>query len=546
MIINGTGGSDFLVGTLFDDTINGKNGHDILVGDLFDDGVGQPDIIIECEAGVGEDFDPLTPGGNNQNHASQNDVLDDGAGSDIVVGDAYVLGFGDLMLNALAGTGGFMGGDGGDSNNVFCFSDTFVPGAGNDLIIGDVYYTLGFGDAELNAAAGSSGQGRFRFSPHGPGGNGGDNNVVMAFNDTMSDDVVSAGDDRMVGDVYATGTVGVEDVMNALAGAAGREGGNGGDTNQVYAYNDLLNGGAGSDQIVGDNFRASGTGDIELNAFAGSGGDGAGGGNGGDFIVGDVSQEGSPNNDVTFSIKSGSAGAGGGAGGTGNSVSAFDDQLIGGAGGDFLIGDAYHPGDPENVRVTIDGSTGNSIHAFQDVLDGGPGGDLLFGDFFAAPGSDPAVLTIIGSFTGQDRLFADTLDGGAGSDQLIGGLGSDTMTGGTGGDLFAYRAGDLFDLLGGVPQGTPPVDLITDFRAPSQGNDVLDLRDLLDSLGFDKPGGDDINDWLVYQAGGGNGTISIDQDGLANGAAFAPMLTLAGFTAGVDIDTMVNNNQLLI
>ena len=101
--------------------------------------------------------------------------------------------------------------------------------------------------------------------------NGGDNNIVMAFNDTMSDDAVSAGDDLMVGDVFGVGTVGVDDVLNALAGAAGREGGNGGDGNQVYAYNDFLNGGAGSDLIVGDNYRASGSGDIELNAFAGSG-----------------------------------------------------------------------------------------------------------------------------------------------------------------------------------------------------------------------------------------------------------------------------------
>ena len=554
-IVDGGNGNDLIDASEGNDTINGKNGNDILVGDLFNNGVGQPDIIIECEAGVGEEFDPLTPGGDNQNHASHNDVLDDGAGSDIVVGDAYVLGFGDLMLNALAGTGGFMGGAGGNDNSVLCFSDTFVPGAGNDLIVGDVYYTVGFGDVELNAAAGSSGQGRFAFSPHGPGGNGGDLNIVMAFNDTMSDEVPSAGNDLMVGDVLGQNTAGVDDMLNALAGAGGKDGGDGGDNNLVVAFNDLLNGGTGSDLIVGDNYRVSGTGDIELNAFAGSGGDGAGGGaggnhntvvafndllnggTGGDLIVGDVYQGGDAGNDVLISIKSGHPASGNG----GNSVSAFNDRLLGGTGDDFLIGDAYHPGDPENVRVTIDSYAGpNAIHAFQDVLDGGFGSDFLVGDFLADPGSDPAQLTIIGSFTGQDRLFADTLDGGAGSDHLIGGLGADTMTGGTGRDLFDYRAGDLFDMLGGVAQGTPPVDVITDFVG--NNTDLIDLSDLLASLGFNKPV-HNITDWLDYTfVAGGAGTISIDQDGAASN--YLPMLTLSGFTTGVNINAMIMNGEL--
>ena len=555
MIINGTKKTDFLVGTSLDDTIDGKSGDDTVVGDRFNNGIGFPDIILECNAGEGADFVP-TPGADGLSHSSHNDTLIGGKGDDIVVGEAYVLAFGDLQLNALAGTGGFMGGPGGDNNSVDCYNDFFDPGKGNDIVVGDVYYTVGPADPELTAAAGSAGQGHFSFFPHGPGGDGGDGNVSNAFNDVMGDDTSNDGHDILVGDVFAQNTNGSDDHLNALAGAAGLDGGDGGDDNEVHAFNDLLNGGNGGDLIVGDDWRSSGTGDIVLDAFAGTGGDGVTGGIGGsnntveafsdtlfgadgsDFIVGDAYQTSHPTSEIEFHVLAGAPGFDGSAGGTGNVVTAFNDELFGNNGSDFLIGDASHTSATDGVEVTVSGTPGNVINAFQDVLDGGRGDDLLVGDFAYStpPGSDPAVLSIIGSFTGQDRLFADTLDGGDGADLLIGGLGADTMTGGAGADLFTYLGGDLFDLVGGVPKGAPPVDLITDFKG--KGTDVIDLRDLLDSLGFDASAGDDINDWLTYTfVLGGDGTISIDQDGSASN--YLPMLTLAGFTTGVDIDTMV-------
>ncbi len=560
--LNGTSGSDFLVGSILDDTINGKSGSDILVGDLFNAGAGHPDIILECNAGVGADFYPLTDGANNVSHASHNDWIDDGSGSDRVVGDAFAIEYAELQLNALSGTGGLFGGDGGNNNSVRCFSDIFVPGTGSDLLVGDVFHIDGQDDAELNAAAGSSGLGHFSFFPHGPGGNGGDGNLTEAFNDFMSDDAPNAGGDLIVGDVYGIG--GSTEFLNALAGAAGRDGGDGGNDNVVRAFNDQLVGGTGSDQLVGDVLGENGNDDMVFNAFAGTGGDGATGGDGGDnntvdafadilfggtggdLLIGDAFQNTDPTQDIDFFLKAGAAGSGGSLGGTGNTLNAFSDSLFGNQGDDFLIGDSFRVSGTDAIEVLVAGSAGNTINAFQDHLDGGLGSDRLIGDFFGGGTSDPALLDISGSFTGRNRLFADSLYGDSGSDQLTGGLGADTMTGGSGKDVFFFVAGDLFDLSGGVPLGTPPVDLITDFKP--FGADVLNFSDLLSSLGFDLPGGDNINDWLAYQVVGNNSTILIDQDG-AGGAftTFESMLDLANFTSIANaVSTMVSLGEVVI
>lgn len=549
----GSPGGDFLVGDPANDTIEGRAGGDILIGDLEDPGVGHPDLILECEAGVGEIFGS-DPGLDSQTHASHNDVIDDGPGGDRVVGEAFALEYGDLQLNALSGVGALSGGAGGHNNTVRCFNDLFLSGTGGDQFVGDVFHIDGQDEAELNAAAGASGLGHFSFFPHGPGGNGGNGNLVEAFNDSMSDEQPNAGNDLLVGDVFGQGAA--TQALNALAGTGGHGGGSGGNANVVRAFNDFLIGDAGQDQMVGDVFHVGGNDDMVFRARAGTGGDDPGGGPGGffntltafadtlfggaggDLVIGDAYNVTGPGDEIDFFVGASATGQNfGGVGGNGNIVAAFNDRLFGGLGDDWLIGDARHVGGTEAIVAQIEGPSGNQIDAFQDVLDGGAGDDRLFGDFFGDVASDPASIQVSGAFAGGGQLFSDTLDGGAGADTLVGGLGADSMIGGAGKDDFTYLAGDLFDVAGG---GGPPIDTVADFKV----GDVLDLSDLLADLGYSPPG-DVLSDWLRYQVSGGDGLISIDMDGLAGGAAFQPFIILTGFVTGGSA-TLMQSNGLLV
>ncbi len=66
-----------------------------------------------------------------------------------------------------------------------------------------------------------------------------------------------------------------------------------------------------------------------------------------------------------------------------------------------------------------------------------------------------------------------------GNDTLYGGSGLNTMTGGSGDDTFVIDPSAL-------TEGISLVDVIADFT-PGAGNDILDLSDLLASLGANAP-----------------------------------------------------------
>jgi Ca2+-binding RTX toxin-like protein len=88
---------------------------------------------------------------------------------------------------------------------------------------------------------------------------------------------------------------------------------------------------------------------------------------------------------------------------------------------------------------------------------------------------DDAGLTALVGDGGEDYLFGyggnDSLVGNGGDDILLGGQGNDTMTGGAGSDIFRWQAGET---------GT---DTVMDFHRVSGDSDVLDLSDLLSSIG---------------------------------------------------------------
>ncbi len=156
------------------------------------------------------------------------------------------------------------------------------------------------------------------------------------------------------------------------------------------------------------------------------------------------------------------------------------------------------------------GGTGN------DTLSGGAGDDILYGG-----------------------LGDDTLVGGNGDDVLIGGKGDDTLTGGLGDDVFKWELNDQASI------GTVSNDVITDF---GNGDDVLDLRDLLVDEDGDKP----LSDFLSVAEDGDDLVFQVTHDGGSGGADQTIRLEgkqFADFDAGnADelIQNMLDSGQLKI
>ena len=208
--------------------------------------------------------------------------------------------------------------------------------------------------------------------------------------------------------------------------------------------NDILDGGAGNDIMIGDGSTIRGTGrggndtmlggdgddrmygdaytgffnvppgavipDAGIANFASGGDDYMDGGNGNDTIVGDAL------NFSSFRFGGDPHGSGGA------------DTLIGSDGDDLLIGDA--------VFIFVGGTA--SVSGGDDRLFGGEGNDRLFGD---SMGSDSGR-------GGNDRLFGD-----AGNDELHGGGGFDIMDGGEGVDSVVFNGNRADFGVGGSPDG---------------------------------------------------------------------------------------------
>ncbi|MDI9857571.1 immunoglobulin-like domain-containing protein, partial [Comamonas sp. 17RB] len=165
------------------------------------------------------------------------------------------------------------------------------------------------------------------------------------------------------------------------------------------------------------------------------------------------------------------------------------DELHGGIGNDILYGqggdDKLYGEDGDDILY---GGTGN------DILDGGAGNDLLVGG-----------------------AGNDTLSGGTGNDRLLGGQGNDTLIGGDGDDVFVWSKGD---------QGTiaaPATDVVKDF---GNGNDKLDLSDLLQA----EQNVTDLSKFLHIDREGANTVLKVSSSGglSTTGANFDQKITLEG------------------
>ncbi|WP_370513860.1 type I secretion C-terminal target domain-containing protein [Comamonas sp. CAH-2] len=152
-----------------------------------------------------------------------------------------------------------------------------------------------------------------------------------------------------------------------------------------------------------------------------------------------------------------------------------------------------------------------------DKLYGGEGNDILYGQ----GGNDELY-----GGNGDDKLYGgtgnDKLDGGAGNDWLLGGRGDDILTGGAGDDTFVWKLGDA------GTAAAPALDRVTDF---GNGNDKLDLSDLLVGEHSDA-GSFNLTQFLHIGtetvAGQTNTVIKVSSTGVlgAGGAGFDQQITL--------------------
>ena len=246
-----------------------------------------------------------------------------------------------------------------------------------------------------------------------------------------------AGDDELYGDARISLSTAIRNGETATA------------TNTT---GDFLSGGAGNDWLV------SGAADDAL--FGGDGDDILIGGAGNDNLFGDrdytaSSADWTITRQITGSVTSGFVytpvfnGLDLIADGTGGNdviyAGAGDDWAFGGRGDDFIDGGSGNDvlfGD-EGADVLIGGAgddvlVGDGVSvAFEDqggdFLDGGDGNDTLQGD-----GGDDVLIGGNGD---------DILKGGEGNDILIGGPGLDTLIGGPGKDTYVFNRGDGTDII---------------------------------------------------------------------------------------------------
>ncbi len=257
-------------------------------------------------------------------------------------------------------------------------------------------------------------------------------NVTTAAFDAALMITVNGGDgsDTILGSEFADSLIGgngADSITGALADDT-LEGGNGIDTLAGGVGNDSLLGGDGADSIHGD------AGDDTVLA-----------GNGADRVFGDTGFDSLNGGDGSDTING----------------DADGDTLSGDNGNDSLLGGS------ENDSVL--GGTGN------DIISGGDGIDTLDG------GADNDSM--------NGDLGNDSIDGGDGSDTLLGGDDSDTINGGTGNDsIRGLNGNDLIlggsggDLIFGDDNDPTQLGTGNDTLLGNAGNDTLNGGGGIDSL----------------------------------------------------------------
>ncbi|WP_210326178.1 DUF5801 repeats-in-toxin domain-containing protein [Oricola nitratireducens] len=193
-------------------------------------------------------------------------------------------------------------------------------------------------------------------------------------------------------------------------------------------------------------------------------------------------------------------------------------------GGSLTIGLATDDGsivDPQDASYTVTFSDGGNLDGSYVLASDGTGVSSAVADVqtgLAIQGTD-----------GDDVLIGtdgnDILIGGDGDDILAGGLGSDTMTGGEGADTFVIGVDSLTDV--------DVKDIITDY---ADGEDTIDLSELLQSLGTDAPTDAGEAEAVVNLVNNGTDTtVQVDADGTGSGTTMVDVATLHGVHTTISI-----------
>ncbi|MBI4184382.1 MAG: tandem-95 repeat protein, partial [Proteobacteria bacterium] len=204
------------------DKLNGGSGNDLLDGGAGND---------ELKGGSGDDQLFGGDGADKLNGGSGNDLLDGGAGNDELKG-----GSGNDQLFGGDGNDKLKGGAGDDHLDGGDVDDRLEGGAGNDVLLGGAGNDALYGDGGSGSGGGSGDA--LAFNDYLDGGAGNDLLVGGQGNDTL---LGGADDDVLYGD-FGPGSG---------SGGGSHASGSGSGESGPLTFNDYLDGGAGNDQVFG-------------------------------------------------------------------------------------------------------------------------------------------------------------------------------------------------------------------------------------------------------------------------------------------------------
>ncbi|MEA3015101.1 MAG: hypothetical protein QOD42_3646 [Sphingomonadales bacterium] len=489
LIINGTPGDDFLIGTSDPDTINGLDGNDTLIGAGGNDQLfgGLGDDVYRVET-AGDDVIESVGQGFDRVYAVDNYALDPGTEIELL---AFIAPDVVVEVNLTGNEFGqtIVGGAG---------PNAIVGGGGNDVMAGlgfdDTYRVQDAGDVVLEAV-------------------GGGNDTVFVDN-SLGSYALQAGTEIEHLSAFSTAsTVALaltgNEFGNRLTGTAGA---------------DTLIGGGGNDTLVGGNggdvYRIDDLGDVIFEGFAFSGTDAVYVAmNCSDYTLPDqasieVLAAIDPTSTVAFNL-------------TGNFL--FANTLFGNAGVNILIGGDGAAGD------TLVGYGGNDIYRVENAPDNvieaaGGGYDSVYAgtSYTLTAGQEIEVLSAID----PSLPIIMNLTGNAFSNEIYGNTGANTLDGKAGDDLLFGRGGaDIFAFTVTADSGS--IDTIGDFLS---GTDKIGLDDST-FAGIGTPGAfnanafvigtaaGDADDRIIYDSATGRLFYDLDGNGIAAAYQFA---TLAG------------------
>ncbi|MBZ9892564.1 cadherin-like domain-containing protein [Mesorhizobium sp. BR1-1-3] len=245
-------------------------------------------------------------------------------------------------------------------------------------------------------------------------------------------------------------------------------------------------------------------------------------------------------------------------------------EISGASSGTFKLGAASfataNAVDPFDIKIPVTGSDGDSdtaagsvtahLYPTTSTLEGSINADTL-----VATATKTALLgqdgddhltginghdTTLSGGQGNDILTGmdgnDTLYGGSGNDTLIGGAGNDTLYGGSGlNHLTGGGGNDTFVIDPSKLAAINMVDVIADY---TPGQDVIDLSDLLKSLGGNAPTTDgQAGASIDVTFSGGAAHVMVDNNGTAAGGNWVEVASLTGVGTGSAIAILYDHNM---